>query len=85
MKIYGGFVGAESSLNQRDWVAHPTILSGDLGSPANEYPPDNAYHVVTAVGVNGAAVDGFTDRRRLQWTHWVVGAGCCACGSREVA
>lgn len=69
--IYGGFGGSETSLNQRDPAAHPTILSGDLG---NDDPPgaptyasvqsamaDNSYHVVTADGVDAATVlDGLT-------------------------
>ena len=28
--IYGGFVGTETSLDQRDWEAHPSVLSGDI-------------------------------------------------------
>ncbi|MEM6965750.1 MAG: discoidin domain-containing protein [Bacteroidota bacterium] len=52
LAIYGGFIGNETALNQRDFVANPTTLSGDLADdddysqvPAlnNE---DNAYHVI---------------------------------------
>ena len=31
--VYGGFVGTETNLNQRDWLGHATILNGDIGSP----------------------------------------------------
>jgi predicted outer membrane repeat protein len=58
--IYGGFAGSESSLNQRNIAANPTILSGDLGgndtgSWGNR--TDNAMHVVTGAG--SATLDGF--------------------------
>jgi predicted outer membrane repeat protein len=45
--LYGGFVGNESSLDQRSWQKNPTILDGN-GSP----------HVVT--GADQAILDGFT-------------------------
>ncbi|MFN0131475.1 MAG: GC-type dockerin domain-anchored protein [Phycisphaerales bacterium] len=49
--VYGGFAGTETSLSQRDWAAHPTILSGDLlgnDGPNFANNQENAYHVVTA-------------------------------------
>jgi hypothetical protein len=46
--LYGGFSGSETSLSQRDWRAHPTILNG------------NGSHVVRGYGVFHAALDGFT-------------------------
>ncbi|RRR65850.1 MAG: hypothetical protein EI684_21935 [Candidatus Viridilinea halotolerans] len=61
LAVYGGFVGHETALEQRDWLANLTILSGDLQQ--NDAPNfgnrgDNAYSVVT--GANNATLDGFT-------------------------
>ena len=57
--IYGGFAGTESEREQRDWVEHETVLSGDIG--VVEDSSDNAYHVVTGSGTDETAVlDGFT-------------------------
>src|SRR5262245_35330260 len=57
--VYGGFAGTETLRSQRDWAAHPTTLSGDLGTPGDA--SDNSYHVVTSAGLTRAAVlDGFT-------------------------
>jgi probable HAF family extracellular repeat protein len=65
VSLYGGFSGVETEREQRDWVAHPTVLSGDLAgddAPGFVNLEDNAYHVVTATlpefGV--ATLDGFT-------------------------
>lgn len=52
--IIGGFVGGETMRSPRDWRAHPTVLSGELGAPG---PNGNARHVVTA-GPGFSAVDG---------------------------
>ncbi|MCB9752167.1 MAG: hypothetical protein H6713_19560 [Myxococcales bacterium] len=54
--LYGGFAGGEGALDERDWEAHETVLSGELGDPQD--PGDNARHVVLAA--DGARVDGFT-------------------------
>ena len=54
--LYGGFAGGETARNQRDWAAHATILSGDIGAQGNA--TDNSYHVV--VGGASAVLDGFT-------------------------
>lgn len=62
--IYGGFVGTEASLSERDWVNNSTILSGDLNGDDEasfiNYA-ENSYHVVTTSGVDATAImDGFT-------------------------
>ena len=46
IKLYGGFAGTESQLQQRDWQAHPAILSGDIGAPG--VAEDNSYCILTA-------------------------------------
>jgi predicted outer membrane repeat protein len=65
VKIYGGFAGNETSsfdINDRDFTANETILSGDIGSISD--PNDNCYHVFchpsgTALDTT-AILDGFT-------------------------
>lgn len=59
--LYGGFTGNETDTTQRNIIANPTILSGDLGVP-NDYS-DNAYHVAiyiestrTAAVLNGVTI-----------------------------
>ena len=51
VEVYGGFDGSETSLDQRDPIANPTVLSGDLlgdDGPGFANASENAYHVVTA-------------------------------------
>ncbi|AFZ36389.1 polymorphic outer membrane protein [Stanieria cyanosphaera PCC 7437] len=57
--IYGGFIGNETKLEQRDWQKNFTILSGEIGNLSEQN--DNSYHVVNASGTtNSAIIDGFT-------------------------
>ncbi len=66
VKIFGGFAGGETSLQQRDIVANATILSGDLnGDDAGGFGDltrfDNAFHVVMSRETSAETVlDGFT-------------------------
>ncbi len=66
LTIYGGFAGGEANLNQRDPLAHPTILSGDLkgnDGPDFTFRSDNSYHIVNALNAGPTAIlDGFTIR-----------------------
>ena len=62
-QVYGGFSGAESSLDERNWGTNVTVLSGDLnqddGSGGDN--SENANRVVTFDGVSDLTVlDGFT-------------------------
>ncbi len=58
--MYGGFAGTETQRDDRDWDAHPTVLSGDIDRD-DILDDGNAYHVVTGSGVDETAIlDGFT-------------------------
>ena len=66
VKLYGGFNGTETALNQRDFRANETILSGDLlgndaGNITGNTRIDNAYHVIE-VDKNLVVIDGLTIR-----------------------
>ncbi|GHT02240.1 hypothetical protein AGMMS49525_05420 [Bacteroidia bacterium] len=71
VKIYGGFAGDESNINQRQSPPTPSggvvgglglsTLSGDIGTTGIN--TDNAYHVVIGVNIPGGGntlLDGFT-------------------------
>lgn len=59
VEVYGGFNGTETSRVQRNWVANPTVLSGDIGVPNDK--SDNSYNVVAGSGLSASTVlDGFT-------------------------
>jgi len=53
--VYGGFSGFEAERTQRDPLANPTTLSGEIGAAG---VVDNSYHVVR--GADGATLDGVT-------------------------
>lgn len=57
-KIYGGFNGAEATLNERNVALNVTVLSGEIGTGAAN---DNSYRVVRFNNVaNQTRLDGFT-------------------------
>jgi parallel beta-helix repeat protein len=59
VKVYGGFVGTETMLSQRNARTNVTILSGEIGNVNT--PNDNSYHVVNLDGSgSNTLVDGFT-------------------------
>jgi len=73
--VYGGFAGTETSRGERDWVAHPTILSGDIGIPGSI--ADNIYNVVKAWSVDASALlDGFTISEGNARGGFCPGNGC---------
>ncbi|MDA3884570.1 MAG: right-handed parallel beta-helix repeat-containing protein [Candidatus Delongbacteria bacterium] len=61
-KLYGGFDGTETSIDQRDTKVNETILSGDIGTEG--YAQDNTYHVVYHFSEDkvdsSSVIDGFT-------------------------
>lgn len=57
VKMYGGFEGTETDLEQRDFMVRETILSGNIGLPNGS---DNAYHVLYGEGLDSTTwLDGF--------------------------
>jgi predicted outer membrane repeat protein len=64
VQLYGGFAATETLRTQRDWTAHPTILSGDIDQ--DDTLANNAWHVLYLDGWSNEAIttatviDGFT-------------------------
>jgi hypothetical protein len=65
--LYGGFVGNETQLSQRNFFTNQTFLSGDLSKDDGTYTDatfanygENAYHVVRSENTNSTAIlNGF--------------------------
>ena len=60
VRLFGGFEGTELDISQRDWAAHPTVLSGDIGIQGDS--TDNAYNImVMGEAAEGTLFDGLND------------------------
>ncbi len=85
-RLYGGFAGGETALDQRDWIRNPTILSGDLlgdDGPNFANRADNAYHVVTIGGLG--VLDGVTIRGgQADDSRYSIGGGVIVNGGGVV-
>ncbi len=61
VQIYGGFLGTETDLAQRDYIHNETILSGDIGIVGDSL--DNSYTVVFSQNTDeNTILEGFTIR-----------------------
>ncbi len=59
VSLYGGFVGNEVQLSERDWIINKTVLSGDIDQ--EDTLTLNAYTVLTIVNTDSTSIlDGFT-------------------------
>lgn len=82
ISLYGGFNGTETSLDQRKWWAHPTILSGDIGVEGDD--SDNSYRVLSLRNtasrkyVDGFIIEGARNTRGGQ-DGWGGGIWCGQC------
>ncbi len=62
VEVYGGFVGSETVLAERDIVANVTVISGDLlgnDDATAASRTDNSYHLVVPTTGTTAVLDGF--------------------------
>lgn len=59
VQLYGGFLGSETTLAERDYIHNETILSGDIGMENDS--TDNAYTVVYAENTSdeNTIIEGF--------------------------
>jgi gliding motility-associated-like protein len=58
VEMYGGFAGTETGIEQRNWTANPTILSGDIGILGDSL--DNVYNVLIGENLSDKTIlDGF--------------------------
>ena len=60
VEMYGGFLGTEYLLSERDYRRNETILSGNIGSKSDSTDNTDRILVASSNIVNSATVDGFT-------------------------
>lgn len=59
VEIYGGFLGTETQLAERDYIHNESILSGDIGTVGDSL--DNSYTIVYSIGTDeNTILEGFT-------------------------
>ncbi len=61
-RLFGGFAGWETLLEERDWVTNETVLSGDLNGddgPGFVGYDENSHHVVRCISASSSVLDGF--------------------------
>ncbi len=59
VEIYGGFLGTETQLAERDYIHNESILSGDIGVVGDSL--DNSYTIVYSIGTDeNTILEGFT-------------------------
>ena len=64
VELYGGFAGTETTIDERNWRANQTTLSGDLtGNDGADFSNMTENSTSVLRGASGAILDGF----------WVVG------------
>ena len=61
VEIYGGFLGNETAVDQRDPKVVITTLSGEINGPG---PSDNSFVVVQANGVGSTGILGWLHGHR---------------------
>lgn len=72
VSIWGGFIGTETNISERDVDANPSILSGNIGLSNDN--TDNCYHVVLIHG--GDTKTGWMDlplQQVMPTDPWMVG------------
>lgn len=72
VRLYGGFVGDESAIDQRNWKSNVTVLDGNAGGSVVKSPSDELSY--------NTGIDGFTIRNGRAAT----GAGIYCYGSASI-